>query len=141
MPCDGSHLEPTEYERESKKACEHIMFLDFRYRMRPWDWPMSKTGGMEIPDWVKEGAEDTYGCPDRIDEVTALLCSICKKAPDRVIYNGKDKKARKLADWWDDHQEADRKKKAAKMSKKARDKARKSGLAKLTDEERGALDL
>ena len=44
-----------------------------------------------------------------LDELTNILCAFCKRKGDDFIYNGRDPLCRKLADWWDEHKESDRK--------------------------------
>lgn len=102
MPCNSDYMEPNDAEVNSRDICEHIVYLQAHI-------------GFDIPDWVKIGAADYYGAPTRIDEATEMLCQICgnleKNAPgvaDELIYNGRRREARRLADWWDEHKEADR---------------------------------
>jgi hypothetical protein len=45
------------------------------------------------------------------EKITPLLCEICKENPD-LPYNARDPLSRKLADWWEDHQEFDKRKDA-----------------------------
>ena len=118
MPCDCSHMHPRELERESQLVCQHLVYV---YRQL----------GRAVPSWVRKAANDIYGCEDRADEVTEMLCTLC----------GKMTKARSLANWWDDHQEADRQKERA--AKKAADKqvAKAYALKKLSPADKQALGL
>lgn len=122
MPCSSDHLEPTQREIESKRVCE--LLLHFK---------------PTVPDWVREGAANCYGTIDQADKATILLCEFCEDAPDSIIYDGRDPMARKLADWWDAHQDADRRRKKRQARQRRTDIDAASGLAKLTDAEKKAL--
>ena len=92
MGCNSDHMNPTEKEKNNKEACEHITYLHDIKGNRP-------------PSWA---AASCYGSTKPLNEVVYILCQMCEEASEDVIYNGRDPKARKLADWWDAHQEADR---------------------------------
>lgn len=126
MPCNGDYMNPTAAERNSRKTCKHIVYL-------------GKQTNQPVPKWVKEAAKDYYGAPSKLNEAVALLCQMCQKAPEDIIYNGRDPEARSLANWWDKHVEADRKREAAESKKIANSDLREAALAKLTAEERKAL--
>jgi hypothetical protein len=94
MPCSGEHLKPTAYERESQHMCQNIIYL---------------SGVLQLPvvHWAIDGAESIYGTQVKRDHVYAALCSLCKRAGDDVIYNGRIQDARHVANWWDAHKAAD----------------------------------
>ena len=95
MPCNCDHLEATHAERDSKEVCEHLKYLGER---------LVKA----MPHWVMEGAKDYYGAVSHLEEGTIMLCELCQECPEEIIYNARDRRARRLADWWEEHQEADR---------------------------------
>lgn len=81
-----------------------------------------------------------------IDQMTRMLCSLCKQSEDNVEFPHNVRK------WWEDHKAADelreikaKKQADAARKRKAREKAKKelaaAGLAKLSDKERKALGL
>lgn len=78
-------------------------------------------------------------------ENTRFLCSTIKKMSknqlDKIVYNGYNKMARDLADWWDEHQEMDKAREKEEQKKKREREVRKSALSKLTDEERRILGV
>jgi hypothetical protein len=49
-----------------------------------------------------------------------MLCQWCQEADDAIIYDGRDPIARSLADWWDEHQAADRARVKAEQEKRHR---------------------
>ncbi len=128
MPCDSSHMDPSRHEKESRKAARLIV------------WVREQIGTNTI-GWIFEAANNYYGNPQRIDELTRTLCTLCKTLDEEIIYNGRNKIARELADWWDDHQEADRIKDDAKKDKARKYGLRKQALSKLSKKEKEALGL
>lgn len=56
---------------------------------------------------------DEIGFGKSLDELTNMLCSTIRgltpEQLEAIVYNGRDKNSRKLADWWDEHQEIDKK--------------------------------
>lgn len=99
MPCNCDHLEPNQYEIEAKKVAQNIVFTCKKLRKK-------------IPENAQEGVNDCYGNVAELKNMTVFLCSLLrslsKKDLDRIVYNGRDKDSRKLADWWDEHKKADR---------------------------------
>ena len=139
MPCDCSHMEPNQHEREIIRVSKCYSTL-------------AKRMGREVPSWIKDGANGeisfkakegywAYGHPSRIHEATAMLCALCAEAPEGLIYDGRDAAMRKVADWWDDHQEADKVKARKAKEDAAREVLAASALSKLTADERAAVGL
>jgi hypothetical protein len=126
MGCNSDHMNPTEKEKNNKEACGHIVYL------------CEKNGKNPI-HWALKGASELYGSHKPLNEVVYALCQMCKETSEDIIYNGKDPKARKLADWWDAHQEADRKRIAKEEEAVRKEELKIKTLAKLTDEERWSI--
>lgn len=103
MPCRSDYMEPNAREQESKLVCSLLVYL----------LPCLK---QPVPKRIKEGADYIYGSVAQMDEDTDTLCSLCRNMTDeqsnKFIYDGRTPNARKLADWWEHHQEADRKREA-----------------------------
>lgn len=78
-------------------------------------------------------------------ENTRFLCSTLKKMSkdqlDTIVYDGRIKEARDLADWWEEHQEMDRQREKEEGEKARLRKVKKDALAKLTLEERTVLGI
>lgn len=128
MPCRSDFLEPRDFEKESQRICRLVVYL-------------CAMMGRETPSWAHQGAEDIYGSRESMDKIVAFLCSLCKEAPEEFIYNARDRNARDLADWWEDHQKAD-----AERERREQDEAYRASVitrakAKLSPEEREALGL
>lgn len=98
MPCNSDHLAPNSHEYESHRCCKHLVYV-------------FETTNKPVPKWIQEAVDSPYGCPNRIVEVTQLLCGLLRNMTptemDIIVYNGRNPRARRLADWWDEHQEAD----------------------------------
>ncbi len=128
MPCRSDYLEANERELESRRVCQHLRYL-------------LKALGKNVPAAIAKAADEYYGDVENLDKNTALLCKMCQEVDDKHIYNGRDPEARKLADWWDDHQERDRKRLAQEEADKHKAALRATALSKLTKAERDALGV
>lgn len=100
MPCDSGYLAPRGDEIASKETAQNLVYV-------------LKALHREIPEWIRSASEHLYGAPRQLNELVVLLCELCTnmthQEQNRIIYDGKNKQARQLADWWDEHLEADRK--------------------------------
>ena len=132
MPCNSDYLEVSGQELESKRVCELLIYLYGKIQK-------------EIPLWVAEAANDYYGNVRRLDEATALLCgcirTLTKDEIDSFVYNGRSKSARKLADWWDRHQEWDKRRVAEENKTRKKIILKDRALKKLSIDEIEALGL
>lgn len=75
------------------------------------------------------------------EELCAMLKSMEPEKRDRIVYNARDKRARRLADWWEYHQAQDARHEAERLEAIRIHELRASAAAKLTHEERAALGL
>lgn len=132
MPCDSSYMEPNDAEINSNRTARLINYVDSFYK------------GI-TPEWIRKAARDVYGNPQRLDELVRILCDKCKAMSKgqrgQIIYNAYNGQARDLADWWEEHQEADRKRTRQEREDKAKRQLIKNALAKLSKAERKALRL
>lgn len=76
---------------------------------------------------------------------TDKLARIACKAMEELVSQGKADflilRDDEVREWWEQHQEADRKAKEAELEKRRRAKVRREALAKLSDEERKILGV
>lgn len=132
MPCRSDYMDPTGQELESKRVCAFIQYLQ------------KKTNNV-VPTWVVEAAKDYYGNVNRLDEATKILCELCrgltKEETEKYIYDPHDRVARKLATWWENHQEYDRRRVLEERAARKKVVTRERALKKLTVEEMKALGL
>ena len=99
MPCRSDYDPPSGKQLESIRVCELIIYLWGRI-------------GRDVPDWIVETTKEYYGNVARLDEATKILCETCRslteEETEQLIYDGHDAGARRLAGWWDRHQEWDK---------------------------------
>jgi hypothetical protein len=132
MPCKCDYMEPDRHEVESKRACQLLVYA----------LPLV---GKPIPEWIASAAKNYYGEPERLEEATVMLCTLCGGMDDvqksAVIYDGRNAESRKLADWWDEHQKADEAREIREKQAAVKAEIRARAIGKLTLEERDALSL
>lgn len=129
MPCRCDYLEPTRREVEMQRAANLQVYL------------LQKLG-KAVPDWLQRQAESMYADDERnVVDLCALLRGMDENLREKIVYNVHDRVARDLANWWEDHQEADRRREAEEAAERQRAEAAKRGLAKLSAAERDALGL
>jgi hypothetical protein len=132
MACKNWDTEPNYYEVESQRVCRLL-----QYALTCLNW--------EHPEWVTRFAARGSCHKEELDRATALLCESCSGMNEEqqrvIIYDGRNPDARSLADWWDRHQESDRRRLAAEADEARRRELRTAALAKLSPEEREALGI
>lgn len=130
MGCRSEYMHASEREKESVLVCELLIFV-------------FKALKKKIPQDVSAAAMATYGDTSLLDKHTDLLCQTCgsmsKADSERIIYNAHLPASRQLAEWWERHQEADRKRITEEKQKKKNQALVKSAKAKLTPAELKAL--
>ena len=123
MPCQS--YGPAEWEIELTKVNQHLTYIhEFLGR------PFTKFDTRQ----------------SNVDLATDRLCAILREFYDRnyelfeeIVYNARDKDSRKLADWWEHHEEVDRKRRD-KEDREARHRDLMNSVkAKLTADEYQAV--
>lgn len=98
MPCRSDHMEPRAAEEESHRVAQFIVYVESFLGNHP-------------ATWILAAASNMYGDESRVSELTAILCEAIRELSeeqlDEVVYNGRDRQSRLLADWWDQHQKDD----------------------------------
>lgn len=132
MPCNSEYLNPTHAEANSKRVATLLVYV------------LESLGHKVNPAYIK-AKDDYYGNTGLLGAMVVKLCSLCSDMSDiekeNIIYNARNKTARDLADWWEEHQEADKRRIAEEKREKELDAVREKALSKLTAKERRALDL
>ena len=97
MPCNSNHMEPTARERQHSKAATLLV-----YALKAMDKPVHAS--------LLRDAIDIYGGQNG-EASMAALCTLLRSMTDeqrnRIVYDGRNPMARRLADWWDKHQAED----------------------------------
>ena len=126
MPCNSEYMEPSYDEMESQLVCELICFV-------------YKEIGKKIPAWVKEASASIYGESNRLTQAENMLyltlTSFKKMERERIVYNAKSKTSRRLADWFEKHDEIVKDEEKNERRTHDQKKRAKSVLAKLRKEE------
>lgn len=91
-------MNATSKEIETRVVATHLVYA-------------LKELGREVPEKVQD-ATGYYGSPNEADWLTDMLCSLCRSMSEteqnEIIWNARSKDARRLADWWEDHQRVDK---------------------------------
>jgi hypothetical protein len=125
-------MNPNRSEQDSKEASEHLVYIN-------------SIKSIDLPDWIKEAAQDFYGNSHRLNDIVVLLCKTVSEMTEdeltNIVYNGRVRQSRNLANWWETHQRADKR----RIEKEEKDKKRKalieSARSKLTPEEIKVLNV
>jgi hypothetical protein len=132
MPCQSDYSATSGQELESSRVCKRILYLFGKLKK-------------EVPGWIKKAAKDYYGNVNRIDEATKILCEACRslttKETEKYIYDAHSEQARKLASWWERHQEWDKRRVLEEEETRKKIILKERALRKLTNEEIEALGL
>lgn len=128
MPCRSDYMEPTHKERLLQETAQLTVYvLDSR--------------GEDVPVRLVNAAHDIYCREDYVP----LLCSLMKEIEtdvalmDKIVYNGRSKMSRRLADWWGKHKEADRKRIAEEQADARRQNRYEQIVMNLSDEDIAVL--
>lgn len=124
MPCRSDYMEPNGKERQLQETAQLLVYVR-----------MNTNSGVKVSNKLKSAARDIYCRQDYVPELCAAIRSLTEEEQARIVYDGRNPEARRLADWWDEHQEADRKRLERQYRQNQRNELRKKALAKLTPEE------
>lgn len=129
MPCRSDYLEATGREVGLKRAAQLAVFVGAGL-------------GIEVPEDIAENAEQYYGSDyGQVQWLCGKLKNMSDADRERIVYDAHNAKSRDLADWWEEHQEADAKREAAEQRAAHEAALRASAASKLSDEERRAIGL
>lgn len=110
MPCNSDCMKPTTRERQRKEAAQLLLYVLESLDVSP------------VSSELIHSAKDVYGGSNKIgDKWVVQLCdqihAMTDEQVNKIVYNGRDPMSRRLADWWDEHQEQDRIRKEAEAQK------------------------
>jgi hypothetical protein len=133
MPCNSDYLSDTPAETATRRVAGHLAYLKLSL-------------GQEVSAQIKRDISfKDYPNTDHLNEYVVELCTILggltEDQLNHIVYDGKNPKARDLANWWDYHKQADAERIAKEEAEARRKELRKSAFRKLTQAERDALEL
>lgn len=130
MGCRSDYMEANAQEVNSKETAQHLVYVLTKLKKK-------------VPEDITKAANDYYGNPGMLNEMVVQLCELLTNLDDKtrdvIVYDGKDKQSRQLADWWDEHQAADKQRIAQEKLEKERKALIKQAKSKLTAKEIAAL--
>lgn len=119
MPLYDTDLTQTQAEKERMKASQMLMALNLKL-------------GKKNPTWLIQASEDYY-CEETktFPALYQTITSLSEDQLNKLVYNGRDPEARKLADWFDTYQASEAKRiENEKVEKQAkRDKNTKTSIS------------
>lgn len=134
MPCNSDYMEPSGYELRLRDTARLLVYLHDRLSIK-------------CPEHFVEMSKTNYP-HDPGDEAVPKLCAMLKKLSNdspgefaQIVYDAHSKQSRALADWWEEHQAADRAREQKELAEKHRQRLRTAALSKLTHAEQVALGL
>jgi hypothetical protein len=132
MPCRSDYSEQSGHELESIRVCKYLTFVLNKLKK-------------EVPLWVVDAANSYSGNTNRLDEATKVLCetlrSLTFSEAESIVYNAHSKESRDLANWWEQHQEWDKRRVAEEQETRRNILLKDRALKKLSVDERRALGL
>ena len=95
-------------------------------------------GQTPIPKTLLEAAEK--GDRDYVPQLCKLIRNLNEDALERIVYDGRNPQARKLADWWEEHEELDRQRMEEEELEALNKQLVRTAVRKLEPEERRAIN-
>lgn len=128
MPCNSDYMNPSEKEQQLQETAMLLTWLNYQL-------------GIRSTDKMHMAAKNQYCRDDYVPELCKLVRSLTEEQMNTYVYNGRDRMSRKLADWWDEHEAADRKRVAKEEEARKRKEIIERVKEKLEPDELEALGL
>ena len=128
MPCNSDHMHPTPDEAYRQRTAQLLLWLHAML-------------GINRSPKLAIDSDDIYCSVDYTGQLCALLQSLSKPQSNIIVYNGRSRNSRDLANWWEDHQANDARRTAAEKASAKKQALVDSAMSKLTPAERKALGL
>lgn len=132
MPCNSDYLEPTQFEQKVQRTAQLLEYV------------ISKC---ELPDDRRTNliASNIYPLKSDGDYVVSKLCGILSSFDDetmeRIVYDAHCKVCRELATWWEEHQEADKKRLEKELQDVKDEEDRKKLLKSMSERDKMLLGI
>ena len=118
MPCRSDYMEPTHTERRLQETAILLGYALVEMNQK-------------VTGRVANAANDQYCTTDLVPDLCALIRSMTAEEKDRIVYNARDKRSRQLANWWEEHEAADK----AREEKERREATRDWAIRRVWEEE------
>ena len=92
MPCRSDYMERGRNEKEFQQTA-----INYQYALEAMGKTVLKT--------VKDSAKEYYCTTDFTRDLCELVRSMDSEQSNIIVFNGRDSRARQLADWWESHEE------------------------------------
>lgn len=99
MPCNSNHMNPNERERYNQTTAQL-----WQYVVKACNIQLSLAAHRKL----NAAASDIYCGVDYTPNLCAWVRQQSNATLDAVMYNGRHSMARRLADWWEKHEQWDR---------------------------------
>lgn len=128
MPCNSDYMIPTVKEEKLQETAQLLEYV------------LHKLGRI-VPAWVSRAGGEVYCAETRTVPILCLIMDQLTVEQAALFADISQRPNRKLADWCEEHQRADEARKAREAKEAGKEALRRTALAKLTKEERDALNL
>ena len=101
MPCNSDYMNQTQKEKLLQETAQFYVYL------------LKKMGvkTSQIDPALRQAADTYYCTADFVPQLCDYIRSMTPEDVESIISNAHDRTARRLADWWEDHKKADKKRK------------------------------
>lgn len=96
MPCIGPTDEEMRRWKYHRSVADHIIYI-------------CEKMGRKAPEAVVQVSKNIYSETDLTRTLCEMLRAMNHEEMEGIVYNARDRRSRELANWWEDHQELDRK--------------------------------
>lgn len=103
MPCRSDYMEPNNRERQLQETAQLLGYV-----LVETDQP--------VPGPVADAANNIYCATDLVPDLCRAIREMDQATFDRIVYNARDPRSRRLADWWERHDAADQARVAAERA-------------------------
>lgn len=126
MPCRSDYMDPTNKEIQLQRTAKLLMFVN-----QQLDIPVSQK--------LREAVKNSYCTADYVPVLCKTIRGMTEDQLNTIVYNGRDATSRDLADWWDEHEAADRRREAKEQEQARQQALAESAMQKISREELAAL--
>lgn len=135
MPCNSDHMEQRPDEAALQKAGELLLFVVNELGERGSDQHILASA------LHSDGREYYAKDVGQVEALCKALTEMPEADREAIVYNAHSKESRRLANWWERHQEVDRKREELEGAAARKAALRESARAKLNADERKAVGL